>query len=109
MSELSVVVSCLHLFYTCMLGRSMQVLRNIGSNIARTISSLQRTRTNRVPLTRCTLVKCDRECSARYKGSAVFALLPFAPVTQLCVFLLPVLTASLSNMLIYSVTTEAQP
>ena len=101
MSELSVVVSCLHVFYTCMLERSMQVLRNIGSNIARTISSLQRTRNNRVRLTRCTLFKCDRECSARYKGSAVCALLLLAPVTELCVFLLPLVTAALSNMLIY--------
>ena len=65
MSQLSVVVSCLNLFSTCMQGRRMHVLRNIDSNIDRTISSLQMTRSNRVPLTRFTLVKRDRECSAR--------------------------------------------
>ena len=59
MSEVSVVVSCLNLFST------MHVLRNIDSNIERSIRGLQMTRSNRFPLTRFTLVKRDRECSAR--------------------------------------------
>ena len=65
MSELSVVVSCLNLFSTCMQGRRMHVLRNIDRNIDRTITSVKMTRSNRVPLSRFTLVKRDRECSAR--------------------------------------------
>ena len=43
----------------------MHVLRNIDRNIDRTITSVKMTRSNRVPLTRFTLVKRDRECSAR--------------------------------------------
>ena len=45
--------------------RRMHVLRNIDSNIERSIRGLQMTRSNRFPLTRFTLVKRDRECSAR--------------------------------------------
>ena len=65
MSELSVVISCLNLFSPCMQRRRMHVLRNIDSNIDRSIRSLQMTRSNRFPLTRFTLLKRDRECSAR--------------------------------------------
>ena len=107
-SELSVVVSCSNLFYTCMRGRRMQVLRNIGTNTAGAIGSPERTRTNRVLLTRCTRVKCDSGCLARYKSSAVFALLRLASVTQLCVFLFPLVRAARSNMLIYSEGTQAK-